>query len=390
MLSARAFRRMETRSTSTQIAPVAWAGMTSGSLPARRPDGERRPISGRRSTASSTSSAPIPRPTEVIWFFATNRKAARREQNEAWRSTIRETVNSDYDLWIANASTATTQPSFPPTFATAREIPNINTPYTEGASCMSPAGDFLYFASNRPGGSGKFDIYRSRVRGDEFDAPENLSKPINTDANEADPALAYNGFRMIFSSDRPGAAGRYQLLIADSREVYPEHNRRPLPHFGWSWWLLLLSALLLIPLLLMMRGFDERKLSLLQRCLLMSLLVHALITFILSFLVVTQKVTQYVRAQSEIEIPVNTAESQAYGETLAVRSQSTGGELPTSAPPAVAMAPARQAVQESISAPSMSNDVASPRLSRQAPMSIPLQQTRLCHLSRRQPRRAWM
>jgi len=319
--------------------------------------------------------SPDPAPDGRHLIFATNRKAAKREQNEAWRSTIRETVSSDYDLWIANASTAKTQPGVP-AFQNAREIPNVNTQFTEGASCMSPAGDFLYFASNRPGGAGKFDIYRSRVRDDEFDAPENLGKPINSEFNEADPALAYNGFRMIFSSDRPGAAGRYQLLIADSREVYPERHMRPFPHLGWSWWVLLLSLLVLIPLLLMMRGFDERKLGLLQRCLLMSLLVHALVTFILSFVVVTQKVTQYVRQQVEMEVPVNTAESQAFDETLAIRSQSTAGALPTSAPPVAAIAPARQPARESISAPAMASDVGAPRLNASS-MSIPLQQTPL-------------
>src|SRR5579859_7594164 len=46
---------------------------------------------------------PDPTPDGKKLFFATNRASAKREQHEAWRSTIRETVSSDYDLWRADA-----------------------------------------------------------------------------------------------------------------------------------------------------------------------------------------------------------------------------------------------------------------------------------------------
>ena len=291
---------------------------------------------------------PDPTPDGLHLVFATNRKAAKREQNEAWRSTIRETVSADYDLWIADAEPfnlagPATQPSTQPTtqpptepseivpvrlaFRPAHEIPGVNTEYTEGASCMSPAGDFLYFASNRPDGSGKFDIYRCRVHGDRFEFPENVGPPINTAENEADPALAYNGFKMIFSSDRPGADGRYYLLVSDSREVYPERVGRPFPHLGLSAWLLLISALVLIPLLMFLRGWEDHRLNTIQKCLLLSLLVHALITFAMSFVVVTQQVSRYVRQQAGLEVAVNLAEGQGVEEVLAVRGN-ISGDLP--------------------------------------------------------------
>ena len=98
---------------------------------------------------------------------------------------------------------------------------------------MSPAGDFLYFASNRPGGLGKFDIYRCRVQGDQFGPVENAGKPLNSTENEADPALAYNGFRMLFSSDRPGADGRYQLLSCPIRVKFIP-SIRPGPCRTWD------------------------------------------------------------------------------------------------------------------------------------------------------------
>ena len=46
----------------------------------------------------------------------------------------------------------------------------------------------------------------------------------------------------------------------------------PLPHLGYSAWVMLVSLLVLIPLLLALRGWGDHRLSLLQKCLLLSLL----------------------------------------------------------------------------------------------------------------------
>ncbi|HZL35548.1 MAG TPA: hypothetical protein VFC78_09575 [Tepidisphaeraceae bacterium] len=236
------------------------------------------------------------------------------------------------------AGTAAPEPSAarPPLleFQTAHEIPGINTPYVEGASCMSPAGDFLYFASNRPGGFGKFDIWRSRVSPDwKFGPVENVGPEINTADNETDPALALNGYRLVFSSDRGSDTGLYQLLSSDSREVYSIRQGRPLPHLGMSAWLLLASLLLLFPLLFFLRGWDDRRLGLLQKCLLISLLAHVLLCLGLSFLWVSRDAYHYVRQQMGVEIAVNLNPAPEIGIGSAIRQQSTS-DLPTiGAPP---------------------------------------------------------
>jgi hypothetical protein len=107
-----------------------------------------------------------------------------------------------------------------------------------------------------------------------------------------------------------------------------------MPQLGWSWWLLIISLIALIPLLLMMRGWEDQRFSMIQKCLLMSLLVHALITFLLSFVAVTQKMTQYVRQEMQMEVAINLGDSHGVDETLAIRSQMSG-DLPVSsaAPP---------------------------------------------------------
>ncbi len=291
---------------------------------------------------------PAPSPDGRRLFFSTNRTAAQREQREAWRATIRAAPSGDFDLWMADVESwtylatgaqvsPTSQPATAPAKAAAaanfkcsnaRVVPGVNTPFHEGASCLSPGGDFLYFASNRPNGFGRFDLYRSRVMGDSFGPPENLGPTVNTADNETDPQLAAGGFHLYFSSDRApaephpartpaaAAAGKihdggsldggsvessnadtrpaavavdsppgYDLYESDSREVFSQRLSRSAPAMGRNTWLMLLSLLVLLPLLYFMRHFDRRALSLLQKCLLIALMIHVCMLF--SFTLIT-------------------------------------------------------------------------------------------------------
>ena len=284
--------------------------------------------------------SPAPTPDGLRLYFASNRRAASAEQKQAWRATIRQSAVGDYDLYVAEReelvapslspvlrgegrgggppqsenldlkSQEPPTPTLPPeyrgegvkalAYRDATEVPGVNTPYHEGASCVSSAGDFLYFASNRPGGIGKFDIYRCRLRDDgSLSTPENLGPQINTPENETDPQLAVGGFHLFFSSDRdsPQARGGYDLLASESREVYVLREARARPTLGWSWWVLLGAILLLLPLLSFFRGWNDHRLNLIQKCLLVSLLFHVLLTIALSLVAVSKQIVEMVRAE---------------------------------------------------------------------------------------------
>ena len=101
--------------------------------------------------------------------------------------------------------------------------------------------DLLVFASDRPGGSGGYDLYLSR-RGDEgWESPRNLREwmpegvALNTPANEFRPSILRLGFRnfpglrvLIFSSDRPGGQGGYDLYLTALPEMdRPQPRQRP-------------------------------------------------------------------------------------------------------------------------------------------------------------------
>lgn len=76
----------------------------------------------------------------------------------------------------------------------------------------------LVFASNRLGGYGGYDLYYSRHEGGEWSAPVNFGPAINSASDEYRPILFEEGVdddrdMMIFSSDRPGGKGGFDLYF---------------------------------------------------------------------------------------------------------------------------------------------------------------------------------
>ncbi len=72
---------------------------------------------------------------------------------------------------------------------------------------ITPAGDFLYFVSDMPGGYGGKDIWRAGMFGDEVSFVENLGPDINTAGDEMFPYVR-NDSTLYFSSDgQPGMGG---------------------------------------------------------------------------------------------------------------------------------------------------------------------------------------
>lgn len=87
-----------------------------------------------------------------------------------------------------------------------------STLYNEGAHCISPDGKYLFFTGcNRPEGLGSCDIYVSRREDDRWGKPYNLGPPINTSGWEAQPSLSADGRSLYFVSNRNGGQGGYDI-----------------------------------------------------------------------------------------------------------------------------------------------------------------------------------
>jgi WD40-like Beta Propeller Repeat len=90
--------------------------------------------------------------------------------------------------------------------------PPVNTPYFESYASDTADGS-LYFFSRRPGGKGRFDLYRSAFKDGTYAEPINLGS-LNTESDEWDPFIAPDESYVIFCSQKPGGLGRDDLYIS--------------------------------------------------------------------------------------------------------------------------------------------------------------------------------
>lgn len=80
-------------------------------------------------------------------------------------------------------------------------------------------GDVLYFASDREGGKGKLDVYRSEMNADgSFTTPENVEE-VNTPENEASPFFHGPSKTLYFSADGRLGLGGYDVYSITRTKV---------------------------------------------------------------------------------------------------------------------------------------------------------------------------
>lgn len=82
----------------------------------------------------------------------------------------------------------------------------------ESSGCLSESGDTLFFASDRDGGFGGFDIYYSLRIGDSWGIPQNLGAAVNTPYNEEYPLLDSDGKTLYFASEGHNSMGGYDIF----------------------------------------------------------------------------------------------------------------------------------------------------------------------------------
>ncbi len=101
----------------------------------------------------------------------------------------------------------------------------INTRNFESQPSLSADGRQLYFVSDRPGGVGQRDIWRSTLDATgNWGEPTNLGKPVNTPFEEASPFLHANGQVLFFASQGHLGLGGYDLFLS---RLQPDSSRTP-------------------------------------------------------------------------------------------------------------------------------------------------------------------
>jgi hypothetical protein len=109
----------------------------------------------------------------------------------------------DHDEWF------TSSPASP------SSVDSINSGYDD--KCPFVRGRYMVYASEMPGGYGGFDLYYSVFRSGKWSSPVNMGPGINSPANEYRPVLGvdlkFENHFLIFSSDRSGGKGGYDLYF---------------------------------------------------------------------------------------------------------------------------------------------------------------------------------
>ncbi|MEM9023422.1 MAG: OmpA family protein, partial [Bacteroidota bacterium] len=94
-----------------------------------------------------------------------------------------------------------------------RSLPINSDEYSSGHPSISQDGQWLLFASDRPGGHGGSDIYAIQRTGDGWSEPQNLGPEVNTEGNELFPFIHPSG-KLFFASDGRAGLGGLDLFVA--------------------------------------------------------------------------------------------------------------------------------------------------------------------------------
>lgn len=92
----------------------------------------------------------------------------------------------------------------------------VNSRFWDSQPSLNPDGTELFFASSRPGGQGKIDIWVSNLGADgTWQTPVNLGPTINSAEDEGAPSLHANGRTLFFASKGHIGFGGYDLFLAE-------------------------------------------------------------------------------------------------------------------------------------------------------------------------------
>ena len=92
----------------------------------------------------------------------------------------------------------------------------VNSKSWDSHAYESSDGNYLYFSSDRKGGFGNMDLYRSQKdEKGEWTKPVNLGETINTSKNELMPAISADNSKLYFKSEGFKNIGGYDIFVSE-------------------------------------------------------------------------------------------------------------------------------------------------------------------------------
>ncbi|RKY20181.1 MAG: hypothetical protein DRQ55_08500 [Planctomycetota bacterium] len=235
----------------------------------------------------------------------------------------------------------------------------LNSPFDERDPAFAADGRVLLLASDRDGGAGGFDLYRS-MQGREGWLPPVPLVGVNGPGHERAPMATLGGFGLLLTSAPAG--GLPDLHRARSRELFR------LPGRPVGWLDLTVVGLLLLLAVLTWLGRRWEALDILAKCLLVSLVAHLLLMLWFREVYVEQEPVEPPPAAPSIRVRLSAnpqqslASAERAGELQAAPSLRAAAHAPEqadgAAPEGGELSPAARA---SLPAPSLATAVAPAR-----------------------------
>jgi outer membrane protein OmpA-like peptidoglycan-associated protein len=93
----------------------------------------------------------------------------------------------------------------------------VNTSHNEASPYLAPDGKSLYFSSDRPGGFGSYDFYKTVLKKGKWSKAENLGDAINTPGSDLGLSIAGNGIDVYLSGqDKYGTWNLYKTKLPEA------------------------------------------------------------------------------------------------------------------------------------------------------------------------------
>ncbi|MBA4321452.1 MAG: hypothetical protein C0408_01410 [Odoribacter sp.] len=124
--------------------------------------------------------------------------------------------NGNYDIFLHKRPGGTMLDTWlNQDFAASTPVDSVNSGFDD--KCPFFYKNVMLFTSNRPGGAGGYDLYYSVFKSGKWSSPVNCGPKINTGSDEYRPVMGYhqdyNNKFMVFSSNKPGGTGGFDLYL---------------------------------------------------------------------------------------------------------------------------------------------------------------------------------
>ncbi len=216
----------------------------------------------------------------------------------------------DYDLYVANAdrkSFSATEDIIPrpPEYKNPKNLINLNSPANERKAVITLRENTIYFSSDRGGGYGGYDLYRSYFVGGKFLDPINFGPPINSEFDETSPTMTLEGFGIYFSSNRKSRNfSDFYVYNSTSREVVKKFDYEALMKLITTLLIIFFAVVAIYCLLRAM--LTDTRMSTLWKCFLAAIVLHLIFLILSAFWLMAKEMGEALKeAPKEMTINVN-------------------------------------------------------------------------------------